>query len=128
MQLGWSAVPFYVVGKATADALRIIKDEHPTSPHLPNDIRGEESGTGEALARFILNDLSQPTGRLLYLIGDKTRDVLPRILRDAGMELHPTQVYETRGSSSFADDLALTLKQHEGNASRIMPRRFLIHY
>lgn len=72
------------------------------------DIRGgAESGTSEKLARFILEDL--PTDnrprKLLYLTGDKNRDVLPNMLREGNVELQSLQVYATQGSSSFPSDL-----------------------
>lgn len=48
--------------------------------------------------------------KLLYLTGDKNRDVLPKILRDGGIELQTLQVYATQGSSTFAADLTQTIR------------------
>ncbi|KZT00365.1 tetrapyrrole biosynthesis uroporphyrinogen III synthase [Laetiporus sulphureus 93-53] len=104
----WASVPFYVVGEATARALRDIREIVGEYPYVPKDIRGaSESGTGEKLARFILRDLGEKAkgARLLYLTGDKNRDTLPRILGEAGVTLGAIQVYETRGSSKFEADL-----------------------
>lgn len=106
---GWGRVPFYVVGKTTAAALRAIHDDFP-GRNAPQDIRGETSGTAEQLAKFIVEDLDQFGGgtvKLLYLTGDKNRDTLPTILTSAriGITLHTLQVYETRGSATFERDL-----------------------
>lgn len=111
--MNWSAVPFYVVGEATAKALTDIRGAiGEKSPLGPRDIRGgAETGTSERLAHFIVDDLSSATGsrRLLYLTGDKNRDTLPNILSDAGFELDSLQVYATQGSSTFAADLRRAL-------------------
>lgn len=104
----WTSTPFYVVGEATATTLRDIRDEVEGSVLAPKDIRGgAESGTSEKLAHFILRDLpaNDEPRKLLYLIGDKNRDVLANILRDGGVELQAQQVYATRGSTSFPSDL-----------------------
>lgn len=62
------------------------------------------------MARFIVDDLESPDEkRLLYLTGDKNRDTLPKILRQAGIELDDVQVYETRGSPAFENDLKALL-------------------
>ena len=58
----------------------------------PKDIRGgAESGTSEKLAHFILQDLppSNEPRQLLYLTGDKNRDVLPSILSSQAWILKP---------------------------------------
>ncbi|RDX46079.1 tetrapyrrole biosynthesis uroporphyrinogen III synthase [Lentinus brumalis] len=113
---GWSTIPFYTVGQATASALSAIRDSFPSSPYGPNDIRGAaESGSSEKLAHFIVSDLSarpeDARGRkLLYLTGDKNRDTLPKILTDAGIGLDSLQVYATQGSSRFEEDLANALE------------------
>ncbi|KAJ7637681.1 tetrapyrrole biosynthesis, uroporphyrinogen III synthase [Mycena polygramma] len=114
----WSSTPFYVVGKSTASSLKAIRDAHPYSRLVPNDIRGESSGTSEQLANFIVADLDSlpPESRqkpFLYLTGDKNRDTLPDILHNGNIELDPLQVYQTQGSSSFPDDLKLTLESHQ---------------
>ncbi|KAI4526271.1 tetrapyrrole biosynthesis, uroporphyrinogen III synthase [Schizophyllum commune Loenen D] len=109
---GWATTPFYAVGRATAVALRAIAD----SPAAPRDIRGEESGTGEQLARFIVDDVRNGNAerdhpaRLLYLTGDKNRDTVPSILTEAGISLEPLQVYGTCGAPDFEQrlDEALT--------------------
>ncbi|KAK0215644.1 tetrapyrrole biosynthesis, uroporphyrinogen III synthase [Armillaria fumosa] len=88
--------PFYVVGTATASTLR--------SSMANADIRGEHSGTAEQLANFILAEQPRPA-KLLYLTGDKNRDALPNILGSVGVSLYSLKVYETRGSSTFSQQL-----------------------
>ncbi|KAI0702748.1 tetrapyrrole biosynthesis uroporphyrinogen III synthase [Earliella scabrosa] len=114
---GWSTLPFYAVGQATASALSAIRTSFPTSPHAPHDIRGgAESGTAEKLAHFIVSDLSNSTHRrLLYLTGDKNRDTLPSILSQGGFELDSLQVYATQGSSRFGEDLKHALDGVQAN-------------
>ncbi|KAJ3830187.1 tetrapyrrole biosynthesis, uroporphyrinogen III synthase [Lentinula raphanica] len=105
----WSNIPFYVVGAATASSLREL------CPN-PNQIRGEHSGTAEKLARFILDEMEgTPTKRFLYLVGDKNRDTLPKIMDEKHVQLVPLQVYETRGSSKFSVDLNQALEGYERN-------------
>lgn len=111
----WTRIPFYVVGKSTASALedfQTICSSLGASSKL--DIRGDHTGTGEQLARFILDDIKEDnissTKRLLYLTGDKNRDTIPKILsseegKRRGIELDTVQVYETHGASSFEPSL-----------------------
>jgi len=101
----WTSTPFYVVGNTTATALGEIHSRYPNSPFAPIDIRGQSSGTSEQLAHFILDDMQQTSAKLLYLTGDKNRDTLSKILEEGQVELEPLKVYETRGSSSFTQDL-----------------------
>ena len=68
----------------------------PTSPFTPSsqNITGEGSGRGEALAELIIEDQSRraPKLPLLYLTGDKNRDTLPKLVKAAGLDLEPLQV------------------------------------
>ncbi|KAL5525024.1 HEM4 [Sanghuangporus sanghuang] len=54
----WTDIPFYAVGGATAQAVRDLSNSG--APHLaPRQVLGgEESGTGEQLAHFILTHLA----------------------------------------------------------------------
>lgn len=109
--VSWAHIPFYVVGETTASSLRDIATAYP-GPFAPQIIRGADSGGDERLAHFILDDLSSTRGtRLLYLTGDKNRDTLPNILGGAGVELVNLQVYETRGSLRFEEDLREILEK-----------------
>lgn len=117
----WAKVPFYVVGKSTATALeefQTICADLDVDSKL--DIRGENTGTGEQLANFILDDLkADNTDRkknLLYLTGDKNRDTVPKILssdeeKSRGVQLDAIQVYETHGASDFEPNLNSLLHQ-----------------
>ncbi|KAI0063335.1 tetrapyrrole biosynthesis uroporphyrinogen III synthase [Artomyces pyxidatus] len=118
----WRATPFYTVGEATAAALAALSHSPTSSPShqrlFPCDIRGAQTGTAAALARYIVEDQgplpsTDPPLRMLYLTGDKNRDTLPRILHDGGIELDDLQVYATQGSRAFETDLQAILKLHE---------------
>ena len=101
----WSDIPFYVVGTTTGNVLRTM----PVSPFTPScqNIIGEGSGTGEALAKVIIDDQLARTSKLplLYLTGDKNRDTLPSLVQAAGLELEPLEVYSTRGSPIFSTEV-----------------------
>lgn len=99
-----------MVGQGTAAALAEIRQTYGSTDYTPEITLGESTGTGERLAHFIRD---QPQGRpkkLLYLTGDKNRDIVPTILGEAGIELRSLKVYETRGSQTFEDDLEEALK------------------
>jgi len=100
-----------VVGQATATALFEVFDEFKELGLHAADIRGQSSGTAAALAPFILEDMKGKTKeKLLYLMGDKNRDTISRILNAGGIELEPLQVYKTRGSPAFRDNLSEALQ------------------
>ncbi|TFY66316.1 hypothetical protein EVG20_g4772 [Dentipellis fragilis] len=86
---------------STAVCLTSIASHAPTPAraHLcPNDIRGggAEMGKVELLAHFILHDAAV-AALVLYLTGDKNREML-RVLLDAdGMSLRMLQVYAMHG-------------------------------
>lgn len=104
-------LPLYVVGPATAKGLRSL--------HLQCQIVGEETGNGEALARFILNHYNDSAPRssagakrpLLFLVGEQRRDIIPRMLQSKDLaaeqriEVIESTVYETREMESFEADL-----------------------
>lgn len=104
-EVDWSGIPFYVVGTTTGNALRNM----PVSPFTPcsQNIIGEGSGTGEGLARVIIEDQRGRAHKhpLLYLTGDKNRDTLPALIQGAGLDLEPLQVYATRGSPDFSTEV-----------------------
>jgi uroporphyrinogen-III synthase len=117
----WSALPFYAVGNATAKSLRSMRDFFGDTVLVPKDVRGgSESGRGDRLARFILDNLPR-TGskKLLYLTGDKNKDTIPRILIDGGLELDSLKVYETHGSPNFLKDLGTVVNSPPGAPSII---------
>lgn len=110
-------MPFYAVGPTTAENLRNVASKHEVPRSLsPSIVRGgSETGSGEKLAHFIINDLtghsdkSPPTLPLLYLTGDKTADTIPRLLDSVGLSVQPCQVYETRASTTFDSDFTALL-------------------
>ncbi|KAM6499358.1 Tetrapyrrole biosynthesis, uroporphyrinogen III synthase [Amanita muscaria] len=119
--VSWSTVSFYVVGPRTASFLSslysVFSDDHRRSlVPSPSMIRGQESGNGDELARFILQDLktSNKAKKLLYLTGDKNRETLPSILAEGDVELNSLQVYETRRSSTFEADLEKVVQTQPG--------------
>ncbi|KAF2711631.1 tetrapyrrole biosynthesis, uroporphyrinogen III synthase [Pleomassaria siparia CBS 279.74] len=110
------SVPFYVVGPATARGLRAM--------HLHCPILGEETGNGEALSLFILehyNSLHQasPKPHLLFLVGDKRRDIIPKTLQST--ELDPKRrsrvdevvIYETGEMQSFKANFMSILQKNK---------------
>ena len=112
-RVDWTGVPFYVVGTTTGNILRKM----PASPFTPSpqNIIGEGSGTGEALAKAIIQDQANREAAkppLLYLTGDKNRDTLPTLLKAAGLHLEPLQVYATRGSPDFATGVGELFQRH----------------
>ncbi|KAI0052476.1 tetrapyrrole biosynthesis uroporphyrinogen III synthase [Auriscalpium vulgare] len=114
----WTKIPFYTVGPATATVLSELSSSHsPSLLHLfPIDIRGAQTGNASALAKFIVQEQGDPSNdphtHVFYLIGDKNRDTLPRILHDGGLRVDELQVYATRGARSFPDDLEKALQKH----------------
>lgn len=101
-------LPLYAVGPATARGLRALGLQCP--------ILGEESGNGEALAAFMLDhyntlypDASKPA--MLFLVGEKRRDIIPKTLQ--AEELGPRRttvdevvIYETGEMHSFKSNFS----------------------
>ncbi|KAI5991246.1 tetrapyrrole biosynthesis, uroporphyrinogen III synthase [Pisolithus albus] len=108
----WGSIPFYVVGEVSAEAARELGKRLPRGLG-PTDVRGgPEAGSAEQLARLILEDGDAPESKnMLYLTGDKNRDTMSRILNQGGVGLEELQVYETRGSLTFAHDLEDALRR-----------------
>lgn len=97
----------YVVGPATARAV--------TAVGLSCPVLGEETGNGEALAAFILEDyntrwpesLSKPG--LLFLAGEQRRDIIPRTLQgetlppERRISIDELEVYKTVEHPDFEE-------------------------
>lgn len=80
---GWQTKPTFVVGPATAEAAR----------ELGLRPEGEEAGQADELAdRIAARRFDAP---LLFLCGDRRRDVLPDRLRAAGIAVEEHVVYRT---------------------------------
>ncbi|KAI0453941.1 uroporphyrinogen-III synthase [Xylaria acuta] len=117
-------VPVYSVGPATTRALKAI----PQSP--PLRIFGEHTGTGDALAQYILEHYGEwyrgrPTKpALLFLVGEQRRDIIPRTLMDntlpadARVEVAETVVYGTGVMESFPEDFERILSSTRDRAMR----------
>jgi uroporphyrinogen-III synthase len=111
--IDWGKVRFYAVGPATAAQLARL-------PNPPRDVRGTESGTAERLAQYIVQDAKRGE-RLLYLMGDKNRDTLPRVIREGlgGEEaLKELRVYATRGVENIEHTVARALEGATGKFIR----------
>lgn len=112
-----SSVALYAVGPATARSLRSID--------LQCRVLGEESGNGEDLAHFILRHYDDSSSllkgnpedrrRLLFLVGEQRRDVIPRVLQGASLPadkrigVEEMIVYETGEMVSFSQDFEKSL-------------------
>ncbi|KKY26328.1 putative uroporphyrinogen-iii synthase [Diplodia seriata] len=126
-----ASLPLYVVGPATARGLRALGLRCP--------VLGEESGTGEVLAKIILDDYNgrvlPPPPRvdgaakkgkegckklpILFLVGEQRRDIIPKTLQAPGLvptgrytAVDEVVVYETAEMHSFRQDFAAVV---EGN-------------
>lgn len=109
------SIPLYVVGPATARGLRALGLQCP--------ILGEETGNGDALSTSILehyNSLYQEASkpRILFLVGEKRRDVVPKTLQ--ADELPPKKrlkvdelvIYETGEMLTFKSDFSSIWKKN----------------
>ena len=106
---GWCEIPLYVVGQATASALINVFGAYAHLGLTRVNVRGQSSGNVATLASFILEDPDKPS-MLLYLTGDKNRDILTHILQGGGISLNPFQPYRTEGSPSFAEKLSAAIQ------------------
>ncbi|KAI0033502.1 tetrapyrrole biosynthesis, uroporphyrinogen III synthase [Vararia minispora EC-137] len=113
----WRAIPFYTVGPATASLLRSLSGPSPSPSRVqlcPSNIRGMQSGNAEALAHFIVSDQHEtPGATLLYLTGDKNRDTLSNIVKEARLKIREEQVYRTDGVElgAFEESVLGTMKE-----------------
>lgn len=106
----WTKMPFYVVGPATRDALLDLPQGPVPPPELI--IGGEETGRAEKLGKLMVERLAKSSGgNLLYLVGDKRRDVLSGILSDAGIDVEEVLVYETSMAAQFPSQLDIHLSR-----------------
>lgn len=90
----WEGTPTYTVGNRTARL----------AASIGLDPRGETSGSAEDLAALIVDELRAggedgdapiPLGTLLFLAGNRRRDVLPDTLSGQGVAIQEMVVYET---------------------------------
>ena len=97
--LWWNNIPFFVVGKATAKAVSELN-------FMP--VGAEHSGNADLLADYIVSyyaqnkpDLENQSTKLLFLVGDKRRDVIPKRMSQEGIGVDELLVYETRPNEQF---------------------------
>ena len=131
--LGGSGVRLYVVGPATERALRALRDERCAGCGIYG---GEEAGSGEMLARIMLgeeggegayNMREGVGGRMrpaLFLVGEKRRDVIPRMLMDPELpegeriQVDEMEVYKTGELEEFEFHFTQTLARTKPEAIR----------
>ena len=120
------SLPFYVVGPATARGLHALNLQCP--------ILGEETGNGEALSTFILkhyNSIHQGPKKppILFLVGDKRRDIIPKTLQSASLsseqrsKVDELVIYETGEMLSFKTNFESIW---QGNREPEVPRQWII--
>jgi uroporphyrinogen-III synthase len=103
--------PVYVVGPATYTALTTT----PSSPLRMSAERvlGKETGNGDVLAEYIVQDYlprcsssatdlaKSSVKRLLFLVGEKRRDIIPNRLDKAGIPHEDLELYATTENAEF---------------------------
>ncbi|CAO2654408.1 Nn.00g111410.m01.CDS01 [Neocucurbitaria sp. VM-36] len=110
------SLPLYVVGPATARGLRAL--------NLRCPILGEETGNGETLAAYILEHYNSiysgaANPPILFLVGDKRRDIIPKTLQDEKLgsrvsKVDEVVIYETGEMQSFKAEFS-TIWQNNAN-------------
>ncbi|KAF2635808.1 tetrapyrrole biosynthesis, uroporphyrinogen III synthase [Massarina eburnea CBS 473.64] len=119
-------LPLYVVGPATARGLRALNTGCP--------ILGEETGNGDALASYILdhyNSIYPSAGKpaILFLVGEKRRDIIPRTLQSGHLpperrtQVDELVIYETGEMQSFKADFTSLWKE---NAAKAKARQWVV--
>ena len=81
---GWESKVLFTIGPSTATAIRTLGYEP----------EGEHTGSAEELAAYILK--RHTGGILLFLCGDRRRDVLPSLLCEGGIRTEEIVAYRTR--------------------------------
>lgn len=78
---------------------------------------GEHTGVGDKLAPFILEHYGEwykdqeVKPPLLFLVGEKRRDIIPKVLTRAGWRVDEVVIYGTGELESFYDDFARHLAE-----------------
>jgi uroporphyrinogen-III synthase len=120
------SLPLYVVGPATARGLRALGLKCP--------ILGEETGNGEALAGFILEHYNAmypdtPNPPVLFMVGDKRRDIIPKTLQSEELEpntrakVDELVIYETGEMRSFKENFSAIWRD---NAEKGLRRQWVV--
>ena len=128
-------VRLYTVGPATEKAVREVRDRW-LNPDLCGVYGGGKAGSGEVLARLMLTpgdenkchydirssdeDTSGVLKPVLFLVGEKRRDVIPRMLQSTELEegkrvkVDEMVVYKTSEMESFGFEFGKVLRATEG--------------
>ncbi|CCF55853.1 hypothetical protein KAFR_0A04180 [Kazachstania africana CBS 2517] len=90
----------FTVGPSTAEFLRRIGFE---------DVRGEETGNGDMLADYIIENIPSFDGEFLFLVGRTRKEIIKNKLSNGHFNVREMIVYETapldRNLSRFKDEL-----------------------
>lgn len=127
-------IPIYSVGPATSRALRAV------SQHTTLQVFGEHTGTGAALAHYMLDHYGgwyhdRPTKpSLLFLVGEQRRDIIPKTLMDpslaADRRIMVTEkvIYGTGIMESFPEDFdrELTAAAVISRKASSLPSRWVV--
>eukprot|EP00128_Syssomonas_multiformis_P015752 Colp12_sorted_trinity150504_noHs@9785 len=89
----WKGKLVYAVGEATGRLLNSIGFT----------VTGEKSGTADNLSKLIIAQ-HRDARPLLFLCGNKRRDVLPKTLTEAGIPFQEMIVYSNNVNSNFEED------------------------
>ncbi|KAF2659484.1 tetrapyrrole biosynthesis, uroporphyrinogen III synthase [Lophiostoma macrostomum CBS 122681] len=113
-------LPLYVVGPATGRGLQALNLQLP--------ILGEESGNGEVLSKYILehyNTLHKGPSKpdILFLVGEKRRDIIPRTLQSSDLPperrsvVEELVIYETGEMHSFKNSFSSIWRKNFQNGA-----------
>ncbi|RHZ88461.1 hypothetical protein Glove_22g96 [Diversispora epigaea] len=115
----WKNVPFFVIGKATSEAMKDLNFNNILGPE------SSKSGNSQLLAEYIIQFVNKNNKNnqeslipiknmsLLFLVGDKRRDELPSKLSQADIKLDELLVYETKQRKDFLIELDKIIKEHK---------------
>ena len=123
----------YTVGPATEKAVREVRDRW-LNPDLCAVLGGGKAGSGEVLARLMLSqneggecyyDIPSEDGSgllkpVLFLVGEKRRDIIPRMLQseelaeERRVKVDEMVVYKTSEMESFGFEFGKVLRETEG--------------
>jgi len=115
--------PIYVVGPTTEKSVVGLG-------FSATNVYGAHCGNGQALADFMLGHYKS-SKKLLFLVGEIRRDVIPKTLNAGGVGVEEIVIYDTQVVSSFGEDLARALELGEagqigGKDSEQAPRWVVI--
>lgn len=96
----WNALPMYIVGPQTAEALAqlpLFKTSHDPAKadHKSSSYLSHSNWTVAPRATELIKALVTTTYQFLFLAGDKRRDVIPEALSKAHLSFREVQTYAT---------------------------------